>query len=371
MTSSDNPIFKLIDYIESNEYKGYDPYDGLNSKLLEYLPLPWKYARIAWIQFFKVCPINFRKYFLISKGTNPKGLGLILSSYCNLFKSTQDEAWLRKAHNIFKLLIEVRSKYYDNYCWGYNFNWQSRAFYVPKNTPTIVNTSFIGHALLDLYALNHDEKILDIVDSSCNFILKDLNRFEDDKHICFSYTPIDRLKVHNASILGAGLIARYSKLKCEDKFDNFILKSFNYLSDYQRSDGSWYYAETDYQSWIDSFHTAFNLASLQEIHSHFRDNEKVDKTIKSGQSFYLNNFFGIDGESKYYNNSLYPIDIHSSSMALAYLSKYVKDERGLIDKIYKWKIANMFSEKGYFYFRKNKYYINKIPYMRWSCLGFI
>ena len=120
--------------------------------------------------------------------------------------------------------------------------------------------------------------------------LKDLNRFEDDKHICFSYTPIDRLKVHNASILGAGLIARYSKLKCEDKFDNFILKSFNYLSDYQRSDGSWYYAETDYQSWIDSFHTAFNLASLQEIHSHFRDNEKVDKTIKSGQSFYLNNF---------------------------------------------------------------------------------
>ena len=96
MTSSDNPIFKLIDYIESNEYKGYDPYDGLNSKLLEYLPLPWKYARIAWIQFFKVCPINFRKYFLISKGTNPKGLGLILSSYCNLFKSTQDEAWLKK-----------------------------------------------------------------------------------------------------------------------------------------------------------------------------------------------------------------------------------------------------------------------------------
>ena len=80
----------------------------------------------------------------------------------------------------------------------------------------------------------------------------------------------------------------------------------------------------------------------------------------------MNNFFGIDGESKYYNNSLYPIDIHSSSMALAYLSKYVKNERGLIDKIYKWKIANMFSEKGYFYFRKNKNYINKIPYMRWS-----
>ena len=68
---------------------------------------------------------------------------MILSSYCNLFKSTQDEAWLRKAHNIFKLLIEVRSKYYDNFIhWGYNFNWQSRAFYVPKNTPTIVNTSF-------------------------------------------------------------------------------------------------------------------------------------------------------------------------------------------------------------------------------------
>lgn len=31
-----------------------------------------------------------------------------------------------------------------------------------------------------------------------------------------------------------------------------------------------------------------------------------------------------------------------------------------------WTINNMQDEEGFFYYRKNKFYINKIPYMRWS-----
>jgi hypothetical protein len=366
MEKTENVIFRLVDYIESHNFKGYDPYDGLNSELLKFLPLPGKYPKIAWIQFFKIFPINLRRLFLIPKGLNPKGLGLVLSSYCNLFKLTKNVDWLIKAQDVSKILISLKSKEYDNFSWGYNFNWQSRAFYVPQDTPTIVNTSFICHGLLDLYLLNNDKNLLKIVSSSCKFILNDLNRYEDGNQICFSYTPIDNIRVHNANILGAGLIARYSEIKNINTFDSHILKCYNYLADHQNSNGSWYYAETNYQNWIDSFHTAFNLFSLEHIYSHFQNKKEILKTIKSGKNFYINNFFRKDGSPKYYHDRIYPIDIHSSSMALAYLCKYADNHKKLIGDIFSWKIENMLSRKGYFYFRKNQYFTNKISYMRWS-----
>ena len=89
-------IFDLLRYIEAENYEGYDPYDGLNSKILNLVPISSKYFKIAWIQFFKLFPINLRKIFLIPKGVNPKGLGLILSSYVNLYKRTKDNIWIEK-----------------------------------------------------------------------------------------------------------------------------------------------------------------------------------------------------------------------------------------------------------------------------------
>jgi len=35
-------------------------------------------------------------------------------------------------------------------------------------------------------------------------------------------------------------------------------------------------------------------------------------------------------------------------------------------KIAKWTIENMQSNDGYFYYRRYKYFNNKIPYMRWG-----
>ena len=290
-------IFDLLRYIEAENYEGYDPYDGLNSKILNLVPISSKYFKIAWIQFFKLFPINLRKIFLIPKGVNPKGLGLILSSYVNLYKRTKDNIWIEKAKIIELKILELRSRSFDNYCWGYNFDWQSRAFFVPSNTPTIVNTSFIGHALLDLFEQTHEHRILEVVASSCKFIVEDLNKYEDSNNLCFSYTPIDNTKVHNASILGAGLIARYEKLNNSSNYDKLVLKCFNYLKSYQHDDGSWYYAETNFQSWIDSFHTAFNLFSLQHIYSKL-GSEYVYETIQKGEKFYLKNFFTESGEPK-------------------------------------------------------------------------
>ena len=41
--------------------------------------------------------------------------------------------------------------------WGYPFPWQSRSFYLPVGTPTVVVTAFAGEAFLDAHAATGDD----------------------------------------------------------------------------------------------------------------------------------------------------------------------------------------------------------------------
>ena len=60
-------------------------------------------------------------------------------------------------------LLELQNKEWSGACWGYNFDWQARAFFQPKNTPTVVATTFIGSALLDAYEITGKEQLMEIL----------------------------------------------------------------------------------------------------------------------------------------------------------------------------------------------------------------
>ena len=204
-------IYQIENDIYYSNYKGYDPYDGLNSNLLKFIPLPGKYSKIAWTQFFRRFPVNLRPIFFITKGLNPKGLGLLLSIYSNLYRLEKTDKWINKALNVYDLLDTVKSKNFSGKSWGYNFDWQNRSFYLKKYTPTIINTSFIGNGLIDMYDVTGNQTWLDEAAYCVEFILNDINRSYKDKTFSFSYTPIDNTIVHNANLIGASLIARFSK----------------------------------------------------------------------------------------------------------------------------------------------------------------
>ena len=204
-----NSFNKLKNYCEKEDFKGWDPYDGLNSKVFNSLLLnKVEFFRLAWIQLFKRNPINLRSLLLVPKEHNPKGLGLFLTAYCNLYKTEKKDEYLEKIKYLADKLIELQSSGHSGSCWGYNFDWQSRAFFLPKGTPTIVATSFISYALLDAYDVTQDEKYLNTAISSTNFIIKDLNRTEKKEGFIFSYSPYDNTRVYNASLLGSRLLAR-------------------------------------------------------------------------------------------------------------------------------------------------------------------
>jgi hypothetical protein len=131
---------KLKAYCEAEQFCGWDPYDGLNSKVFQALPLIRNnsLARLFWIQLFKRNPVNIRKFFLVDKGYNPKGLALFLSGYCNLYKISPDTNILNTINWLAYKIIKMKSTGYSGSCWGYNFDWQAKAFYQPKHTPTVV-----------------------------------------------------------------------------------------------------------------------------------------------------------------------------------------------------------------------------------------
>jgi len=366
---------KLKAYIENENFAGYDPYDALNSPLLRGMSFGNKYLRIAFTQGLKRLPVNLRPLFFVPKDYNPKGLGLFLWGYAKLYKREKKDEYIVQIEKLLDLLegckttvsLDTGLRRYDDkaHGWGYNFDWQSRAFFVPKYTPTVVNSSFIGHALLDTWHYTGLSKAMEMATPIGDFLLHGLNRLEEDDTICFSYTPIDNYFVHNANLLGASLLIRLYKETGKEEYRDTALAALAYSMKHQMQDGSWYYAEKEISHWIDSFHTGFNLQAIR----YFLDlgfAEEYRAQYEKGVRFYTDNFFLADGTPKYYHDRIYPIDIHSPAQAVVFFSGMGSTYTELTEKILNWMIENMQGPDGAFYFQKTKYFTNKIHYMRWS-----
>ena len=109
----------LLSYCESQGFKGWDPYDGLNSRVFKALGLNnVSFLRLAWIQLFKRSPFNIRGLLLVPKGHNPKGIGLFLSAYSKELKYLKEcgsndlISKEKMVKELADLLIELRSNGY-------------------------------------------------------------------------------------------------------------------------------------------------------------------------------------------------------------------------------------------------------------------
>lgn len=362
---------RLLVYCEKNNWMGYDPFDGLNSRIFQAVPLLRNniYMRMLFLQFNKISLVNFRHFLGIPKERNPKGIGLFLSAFIDLYGKLRSAAYLDFIRQFMEWLKQDASLGFHGFCWGYNFDWQSRALFLPRKTPTIVNTSIIGCAFVKAYALLKEEECLHIARSCCDFILKDLNRIEDDDVLCFSYSPLDKYFVHNATALAASLFADTSQYTQETALKRMAKKCINYVTRYQKKDGSWPYGEDAIakKTGTDSFHTGFILESFKRYIDATGDDEYMG-IIKKGLRFYQDNFFLKGGIPKYFPDKIYPLDIHCASQAIITLTR-LKDigaDQALAQEIISWMIEQMQSKKAFFYYQQGRFFTNTISYMRWS-----
>lgn len=363
-------FFDLSNYIKKKNYKGWDPFDGLNSKIFQSLPYIKnnKWARLAWLQFFKRSPINLRPLFLVPKEENPKGLALFLGGYINLYKKEPKNEYKNIIADLTSRLIAKRSKGYSGAGWGYNFDWQARAFFQPKYTPTSVATSFAVEALLRAATVLDNKAVKDMALSSAAFILNDLRRsYDKEGDFIFSYSPLDQTQIYNAGLLGAKTLVLIWQYTREKSILNEALKNYRYVAKNQRPDGSWTYGTLPHHQWIDNFHTGYNLEAYYVLKK-ITGTKEFDSVIEKGMEYYLHTFWTEEGIPKYYSNRIYPIDPHNTAQLIITLTKagLMDKYSPLINKVLDWTFEHMYSPKGYFYYQKQALYTNKIPYMRWT-----
>lgn len=374
---------QLKQYCEKERYKGWDPYDGLNSRVFKSLPYFKKkpFWRLCVIQGFKRCPINLRGLMLVPKEYNAKGIGLFLQGYCNLTKVVKinpalarmlgtEEELTAKVNEIADLLISLQSKgEYHGACWGYNFDWQARGgLFFPAYTPTVVATSFCATALMEAYEITGVKKYLDVALSSAEFVLWDLHRHENGDGFLFSYSPLKgNDTVYNASLLGSRLLAYCYKYTGKSEYFEDARASVRACVRGQKENGSWVYGLLNIQNWIDSFHTGYNLDGLIAYEELTGDTQFHD-AIENGFRFYVSNFFEDDGTPKYYHNQMFPIDIHCPGQLIVTLSRLHKfgENQDLANKVIEWAIKKMQNKRGYFYYQLKQGVSSKISYMRWS-----
>src|SRR5258708_3136847 len=72
---------RLLEYCESRDFAGYDPYDALNSRLLKLLPvLESRIPRLILTQLLKRSPVDLRRLLQIPPTQNPKGIAIFLAA---------------------------------------------------------------------------------------------------------------------------------------------------------------------------------------------------------------------------------------------------------------------------------------------------
>jgi rhamnogalacturonyl hydrolase YesR len=362
-------IRRLSSWLEANDYRGYDTFDGLNARFVRPLTFESRLLRAVLQQGVRRFPLNLRPLLGVGRSRSTKGMGFLARGFMRLHTSTGDETWAEKATFALQWLIENQSSGYSGACWGNHFDYQSRTFFLAKGVPTVVWTALVGHAFLDGYDHFQNEAYLRIAVSACEHILRDLATYPDGEGVCISYIPGQNSQVHNANTLGASLLARVYWHTRNDAYRALAKRAVQYTAQHQRPDGSWYYGEKGNLHWVDNFHTGYVLDCFKSYGDYTGDGCFEDK-LRSGYEYWKKTFFLQDGTPRYYARKTLPIDIQCSSQAidtLVFFADRDPEAMPLALKVARWTITNMQDQTGYFYYRRySPWLVNKTPTLHWG-----
>ena len=389
----EDSLQKLAAHIESQDYRGYDPYDALKSPLFK-LPVlkSNKLIRFGSQQLVKRFPLNLRPLLGIPKGYNPVTLGLFIQGYSYLaqgaghraqgllnenpssdspFERRQGdvnqnnnrEYYLNKIQYLIGELKTLVPSGYHGICWGYDFDWEARYTKIPAYQPTVVAIGIITNALYIAYKITGNKECAELVKSSARFVSEDLNKTYSGDSYIFSYSPFDHQQVFNASMKGVRILAQAYSLSGDENLKSQAKKAVQFVISHQRGNGSWGYSLASKGSWTDNYHTGYILDCLHDYSLQCEDHE-FDQALTSGYDYYKTHFIEESGMPRFYSDKAYPADCTSGSQTILTLTRFGDHE--LARKVALWMIDNMQSANGYFYYRKYKYYTIKTDFMRWS-----
>lgn len=351
-------------------YAGYDPFDFLNSRLFQATPFHrLAFLRLAWLQLGKRLPVNLRPLLGVSPRRNPKGIALFVLGLCEEYQRTGEPSLLEEAGQLSEWLLEeaCNRAEWGGYCWGYHFDWQARAFFVPRGTPNIITTTYVARALEQAGRLSGRGDLLEAAYDAARFMVNSLLDKQGGSPF-FAYIPGESAFVHNASLWGAAWCVHAGR-ECGDAglvdVGSQVARSTLAC---QRPDGSWEYGTLPHHRFVDGFHTGYNLEALDMIARETGD-VRVAANVDRGFSYYRQHLFEPDATPRYYAGQLYPIDMHSFSQAVIVLLRVRPGlaSATLCHRVMERAVSLLYRPAaGLFAYQRNRLFVNRVNYMRWT-----
>lgn len=373
-------LFKLEKYVRNENYKGWDPYDALNSKFINKTTSFHPFVQRVAIHLLKNSPINLRTLFGIEKGYNPTAISLFIDGYVNLFHVYGDEKYIKKANELKEILYSlVCLENDDEIGWGRNFKFITTKETHELDKPLTFLNAKLTLSLLNLYEITKDVLILDNTKKAIYSIIKNGRVFETKEGTYVGYSADSQPRyIFNASILTAELIMKYlyytgqeDEIVCNIKIKELASKLIDTVLQKQQEDGKWYYGYNHDFTLLKNidFHQGFVSDALLGIskYSDYR-NDDVLNAYYHGIEFMHKEQISDDGRFKWRLPKEYPVDIHNQAQGIISLSRRGKcDYQSKLNNLLGYTVEKLFDEKrGYFYYQKNRLYTIKIPFVRWG-----
>lgn len=367
-------LSQLIHWTKSQDYSGWDPYDGLSGefavKFKKNLPIS-----SMFLQLNLYSPVNIRKILGTPKNRSNKGIALIARAYLILYDITQREEFRVEATKLLEHLENNSVKYKGNIAWhGNKFDYVSVGHISDPTIPTVVGTTEAIKTFLKAYESLGDHHYIEVVESSLTFIEKELLSQKNGYKYVKYYPSEDNKLVVNVSALTLETFSKYLQEHPREDLLQICRELSHTITKLQAADGRWpysyyfknrfFYNQTDY-------HQGFILDGLTSYLS-IADKERrktMLEAIEKGASFYRHRQFTDDGYSYYRFPIKYPIDIHNQAQGIITFTKLAQIQekyRGFPERILSWTIKNMQSGEGYFFTHRWPILVNQIPYMRWG-----
>lgn len=216
-----------------------------------------------------------------------------------LYQVWGDTSHYQRAIHFLEVLIENRCLGFDNFCWGYPFDWVTRNGTIRAGTPLITTTPYVYEAFALVHEIDHEPRWLEIMRSIAEHAVYDIKDFPyGSKGRTCAYTPYDGSGgVANASAYRAFLLTKASVDFSETSYWELAEKNLNFVLETQRDDGSWPYAVDEVRDFVDHFHTCFVLKALAKI-ERLTGHDGCERAIQRGVDYYVKNLFDKDGLPK-------------------------------------------------------------------------
>jgi hypothetical protein len=346
-------------------WTGSDPYDGLNATRLAAPIKRSALGRRVLTQLVKRSPLDLRRLLGIGAGRSAAALAQVASSY-SLGAIPGEDGRSRLAETT-RDLLRLRCVGFDEPCWGYHFDVQTRVFFYSSTSPNTIATVFAAMALVDAFEAAGETPLLELATQAGDFFLRHVPQTGDGDGAFFGYLVGDRTPIHNANALVCALLARLARHTGRADMRIAAEAGLGWTCANQRPDGSWPYGERPHLQWVDNFHTGYVLDALMYSAD---AGVEVDGglALERGLAYYRRALFLEDGTPKYTPASVYPIDaqcvaqaIHTMALAGTHEPTY---------GVFAWSVfdfarRHMQRSDGSYLFQRRRLWKNGASHIRW------